>query len=175
MIAYHEAGHVVMAIHKGAKVKAVSIDLPDFVADRFDADGLTLETTWPSRKGTRKNKGLVLLAGMISVDILSGCRADNYGDDRNRSDLQKFSELWPTKEDAQGNLCELYAEAAEFLFQSKTWEQVKIIAETLLKRRWLLDFEVKLYIESVVNEKGKRALEDYLEIIEIAHRRKRPR
>jgi len=163
-----------MLFHKGAMFTAVGIDLPDSVADMFDIAAAIAGIEWPPKKGTRRNKGLVLLAGKASVDILSKCITDNCRDDSSRSDLEKFSKLWRTRKARKDNFAELYPEAFRFLLQPERWEQVRTVADVLLKERLLTYGEVKLCIESVVDEERKRDLQVYLELFKKTHRHRKP-
>ena len=159
LIAYHEAGHAVMAFHKGGKFMGVGIDISRFVAD---ADGVVAGLEWSSKKGTRKNNGLVLLAGMSAVAILRECP---YCEDRNRSDIEAFYKLWRTKKTVRDNFHKLYSEAIEFLSNPEVWRQVEVVATILLKKGVLLYKEVQLCIES---EERKEDFEFYLKLNDIS-------
>lgn len=161
--AYHEAGHAVMAFHKGGIFFGITIAKKIVNFKKLDADGIFVGLRWPSKKGTRKNKGLVLLAGLTAVGILRGATTQ-YHRDRDKSDMDSFFQLFPKKEDRCAKWLEWCGEANQFLSQTTVWSQVKVVATTLLKQRVLTYDEVKLCIESVIDKERKKDFEDYLEI-----------
>jgi hypothetical protein len=172
LTAYHEAGHAVMAFYKGCRFTCVvlGINLPDTTID-----GLTgvIKPTWPSKKGTRKNRGLLLFAGMSAIAILQK-NPDAYCNKGNQSDINDFFKLWPTKKQGQTNWPKFYNEAIQFLNQPTVWQQVEVVATTLMKKRALLYGEVKLCIESVVDKERKNDLETYLAITNTASHHRKP-
>jgi hypothetical protein len=169
-IAYHEAGHAVMAFYRGGRFDGIAIC--ENVSWAIDGmGGAVVNLKWPSKKGTRKNKGLVLLAGMSAVAILREC-PDEYREDRNKSDIDEFFKLWPTKKLGRNNWQKFYLEDVQFLSRTTVWRQVEVVATTLLKKRRLTYGEVKLCIESVVDKKRKNDFETYLELTDtVCHHR----
>lgn len=135
LIAYHEAGHAVMALHKGSKYIEVDIDLPDFISDKTGVAAVCL--VWQSKKETRKNKGLVLLAGFASECIMLNDVPHARISDTSQNDYSEFSKLWKTKEAREKNRDKLLIESVKFLKKPKIWRQVEIIADALLNVRQL--------------------------------------
>ena len=131
-------------------------------------DGVFLDSKWSSRKGTKKNKGLVLLAGMSAVAILLKC-PDEYREDRNKSDKEAFFKLWPTEKKGIEQWHKLYPEAIQILSRPMIWRQVKRVTTTILKTKILLYNEVQLCIESLVDKERKEDFEFYLECLRMEH------
>ena len=172
LIAYHEAGHAVMAYHKGGIFFGITID-ENSQLQKIQADGVLVGFQWQDEKATREKQALVLLAGLSAVAILQGC-PDEYREDRNQSDIGKYFKLWAAKKLAQDNWPRFYLEGVEFLSKPTVWKQVEIVASTLLKKRLLSYDEVQLCIESVVDKKRKNDFEVYLKLTDNARRYREP-
>lgn len=178
LIAYHEAGHAVMAFNKGGRFVGITICKKIMQKHFPDGAGLLFGIKWPSKKGTKKNKGLVLLAGMSAVEHLQLCRAvrnqsdeeilrkcfNEYLEDRNKDDKEAFCKLWRTEKVVRNNFHKLYPEAVQILKSPKIWRQVEVVATTLLKTKMLLYEGVQLCIESLVDKEKKEDLDFFLEV-----------
>jgi len=155
LVAYHEAGHAVMAYHKGGKFPSMHMDLSHLLPNVVAA---VAPVKWPSGKGTERNEGLYRLAGRVVVEILLK-NPDEYKENRNIDDLNKFCKLWKTKQEREKYFLELYLESITFFKEPVIWKQVEIVAEYFLERRLLTYDDVELCIKSVESKKRKKQLE----------------
>jgi len=158
LIAYHEAGHAVMAYHKGGKFPSIHMDVNHLLPN---VDAAVAPVKWPSGKGTKRNKGLYRLAGMAVVAILLK-NPDEHKEKRNIDDLIIFCKLWETTQEQEKNFLELYSESINFFKDPIIWKQVKRLVKMLLKARILGFDEFKLCIDSV---KDKKQEKEYYEVL----------
>lgn len=149
LIAYHEAGHTVMAYIMGCATKAVSIipNHSDHSLGHHEGYGTTIKPDINmsiKTKESLENKVMICLAGKIATKILTG-RRDHIGGSSDSSRAANYGSYISCEIKEREALFKwLYIRTENHL--KKAWKAVEFVAAELLKREKIKGKELKTVI-----------------------------
>jgi hypothetical protein len=168
-LAYHEAGHVVMAKIHGIPVRGVDITKQDYV-ERTDLDlpaWLNTNCVSESEYGRHFAEAVIMtyLAGAVSETLHAPTPSLHQGDFREAVSLASIFESGPT-------LCQylkfLFLKTGQQLCAARTWSAVSAFAECLSARGSLAEYEIRRIFNARRRCRSPAQSIDSLELIDPA-------